>query len=429
MIRCLGNWITGDASYSILTAIITSLMGGKAGNNSQDLINKIIFLLASVPSWAVPLSAQSCTWPPNPLHTFPADSTFGQIEVTVVVHVVWRQGSENISDEQIQTQIDALNRDFSGMNADREQVTQPVFRQLMADTEIVFRLAEKDPQGQASSGIVRRQTSIATIATAYAGDGRRRVCYDELGGSDAWPSDCYLNIWVAAFPAGLAGQASQPGQSAAAEEGIFIAPSRFGQTGTVSPPYHLGRTATHELGHYFNLLHLWGEDIAASCTGDDGVGDTPCQSLSYLGMCPQGAGFTCGTPDMTQNFMSLSEDACLLFFSPGQKMRMRQAIAQWRPGFLPGSDCLVSHSAEIEAADDAPLRKCSLQEQSLRLVLEVRERWEVRLWGIHGQLTGSWAGSGSVNERYPLPQLTPGMYVLQLRAGGIIYTKKLIFVE
>jgi hypothetical protein len=392
-------------------------------------VNKIILLLAAVSSWAFVSSAQTCTWPPSPLQTFPADSVFGQIEIPVVVHIVWRQGQENISDAQIQSQIDALNRDFSGMNSDRQQVSQPIFRQLMANTEIVFRLADKDPEGQASNGIVRRQTSIAAIATAYAGDGRRSVCYEELGGSDAWPGECYLNIWVAAFPAGLAGQSSQPGQSSPAEDGIFIAPSRFGQTGTVSPPYHLGRTATHELGHYFNLLHLWGEGIVASCEGDDGVGDTPCQSLSYLGMCPQGAGFTCGTPDMTQNFMSLSEDTCLLFFTQGQKMRMRQAIAQWRPGFLPGSSCLVSQTAENGYMINDPLRECRLQARSLRLVLELQQRWEVRLWAIHGQLAGNWEGNGAVAEYYALPQLKAGLYVLQLKVAGNIYTKKLIFVE
>lgn len=374
-------------------------------------------------------SAQVCTWPPSPLLAFPADSTFGRIEIPVVVHVVWRQGVENISDAQIQSQIDALNRDFSGMNVDREQVTQPVFRQLMADTEIVFRLADRDPQGQVSSGIIRRQTSVAAIATAFATDGRRRVCYEELGGSDAWPAECYLNIWVAAFPVGLAGQASQPGLSIPAEDGVFIAPSRFGQTGIVSPPYHLGRTTTHEIGHYFNLQHLWGEGIIASCTGDDGIEDTPCQSLSYLGMCPQGAGFTCGTPDMNQNFMSLSEDACLLFFTQGQKMRMHQAIAQWRSGFLPGSDCLLSYTPETVLPIDDPLGGCELRAQSLRLKIEQQQIWEARLWAIHGQLAGSWEGKGSVDESHLLPQLRPGLYVLQLRAGGNVYLKKLIFVE
>lgn len=403
--------------------------GKKSDNNSSDLANRIFLLWVVVSLWAVTSAAQTCAWPPSPLHAFPVDSTFGRIEIRVVVHVIWREGVENISDAQIQSQIEALNRDFSGTNTDRQQVTQPVFRQLMADTEIVFRLADRNPQGQPSSGIIRRQTAVAAIATAYAGDGRRRVCYEELGGSDAWPSECYLNIWVAAFPAGLAGQASQPGQSLPAEDGVFIAPSRFGQTGTVTPPYHLGRTATHEIGHYFNLLHLWGEGITASCAGDDGVGDTPCQSLSYLEMCPQGAGFTCGTPDMTQNFMSLSEDACLLFFTQGQKMRMRQAIAQWRPGFLPDSDCLVSYIHETNHTADDPLTGCQLRAQSLRLVLALQQPWEVRLWAIHGQLAGDWEGNGSVDEYHPLPRLKPGLYVLQLKTGGNIYTKKLIFVE
>lgn len=375
----------------------------------------------------LPAAAQSCVWPPSPIRPANADSSYGLVEIPVVVHVVWHEAAENITDEQIWSQLAVLNADYRGLNADQAGVTQPLFRQTMADMEMSFSLAQTDPQGQPSTGIIRRQTSLTEVGLAYAPDGRRRVCYNELGGSDAWPSDCYLNIWIADLPTGLAGQATLPGQANAAEDGVFIRPDRFGTLGTVTAPYHLGRTATHEIGHFFNLLHPWGSAANATCADDDGVSDTPCQSQTYAGACPMGTGFTCGTPDMTQNFMGLSQDPCVLFFTHGQKARVRAALASQRSGFLPSANCTVSLP---ESPDAQPwLGRCYLDSQGLWLDIQTEGAWWAVLYDLHGRPWGQWQGRGPSQGYQSIPNLLPGIYALMVRNGTTQIVKKLMFAH
>lgn len=373
------------------------------------------------------VAAQSCNWPPSPITPPNADSLYGIVTIPVVVHIVWRTAEENISDAQVISQIEALNRDYRLDNDDFVAVSQPLFRQMAADMELRFVLAETDPQGQPTNGILRRATTLEAIATAYAFDGRRRVCYNELGGSDAWPSRCYLNIWVADFPSGLAGQATLPGQAPVAEDGVFVAPDRFGQTGTALPPYHLGRTATHEVGHYFNLLHLWGPAANPACGEDDGVGDTPCQSLSYLNQCPLGAGFTCGTPDMTQNFMGLSQDACLLFFTHGQKRRVREAIANWRSGYLDASACITGVAPAPTPLPPALRVNARLDPAGLWMEVDTPNAWAACLFDVYGRRIDCQAGSGPASGRRPVAGLTPGIYFLSVADGVSRTAKKLMF--
>jgi hypothetical protein len=186
--------------------------------------------------------------------------------IPVVVHVVYNTNAQNISDAQVQSQIDILNQDFQKLNADTTAVPS-AFKPLIADCKIQFCLAKQDPYGNPTTGILRKYTS----KTAFSDNDD--IKKSGRGGDDAWPASSYLNLWVGNLSGGLLGYAQFPGGTAATD-GVVVLYSAFGNTGTVSAPYHKGRTTTHEVGHWLNLRHIWGDDSGA-CTGSDGVGDTP----------------------------------------------------------------------------------------------------------------------------------------------------------
>jgi len=171
------------------------------------------------------------------------------LTIPVVVHVVWNTATENISEAQILSQLDVLNEDFRKMNADVSSVPG-VFQPLASDVEIEFCLATTDPNGNPTSGITRTNTSLTSFP--YPGNAMK---FDAQGGKDAWPRDSYLNMWVCDLAAGLLGFAQFPG-GGASTDGVVIDYLYFGNTGTATAPYDLGRTATHEVGHWLNLYHI-----------------------------------------------------------------------------------------------------------------------------------------------------------------------------
>jgi hypothetical protein len=242
--------------------------------------------------------------------------------ITVVVHVLFRTAAENISDEQIQSQIDVLNADFRARNADIDKVPA-VFSSRVGDTLVEFALATEDPDGGKSNGITRTRTP----RTAFGGD---IASLDEeikaASGAAAWPAARYLNVWVCTLGDGLLGYAQFPG-GPAERDGVVILNTAFGTTGTVESPFDLGRTATHEIGHWLNLLHIWGDDDLG-CRGSDSVADTPNQAGSNGG-CPQFPSISCRNGphgDMFMNYMDYPDDACMFLFTRGQAARMHAAL-------------------------------------------------------------------------------------------------------
>ena len=195
--------------------------------------------------------------------------------IPVVVHVLWNTNAENISDAQIQSQIDILNEDFRRLNTDAAN-TPSSFQSLAADTEIDFCLATTDPNGVASTGITRTQTS----ETSFSINGSDMKSTSS-GGIDPWNQDDYLNIWVCDLSGGILGYATPPSNFNNPQDGVVIGYKYFGTIGAVQSPYNLGRTATHEVGHWLNLRHIWGD---SNC-GDDFCNDTPEHSGSNYG-CP-----------------------------------------------------------------------------------------------------------------------------------------------
>jgi hypothetical protein len=262
------------------------------------------------------------------------------VKIPVVVHVVWRTADQNISDEQIRSQIDILNRDFRKLNSDFNKTPAP-FSNLVADVGIEFCLAARDPFGMATGGITRTKTSVSNI-----GD-KDRWFSTAKGGKDPWNVKKYVNIWVCEAGEDLFGFAFLPGTADPPEaDGLVISPQYFGSTGTAvaSFPNHKGRTTTHEMGHYFNLDHPWGPDDS-DCEEEDGVADTPlqyeanydCPAFPVRDRCTPG-----GNGVLFFNYMDYVDDACMYMFTEGQKKRMLASLNGYRASLLGQTNCSLS---------------------------------------------------------------------------------------
>lgn len=254
------------------------------------------------------------------------------VTIPVVVHVLYNTDEENISDEQINSQIRILNEDFGGKNADIDKVPE-FFKPLVGKTNIQFALATRDPQGKPTNGITRTRTG-RTFFPIYEFDGTQNiepVKFDAKGGKDSWPSDKYLNMWVCSSIVGrngpILGYAQFPG-GPAETDGVVMGYRYFGDIGTATGgSYNKGRTTTHEVGHYFNLSHIWGDDqhLADPCSLSDFVDDTPNQDLPNYGIVTH-PHRSCGSPDMFMNYMDYTDDAGMFMFSKGQVARMEAAL-------------------------------------------------------------------------------------------------------
>ena len=241
-----------------------------------------------------------------------------KITIPVVVHVVYRSAAENISDAQIKSQIDVLNRDFGATNPDRSTIPS-VWKGLSSDTNIRFALARKAPDGSPTTGITRTPTTLAVFGQD---NGVKRK---SQGGVDAWPTDKYLNIWVCSLGGGLLGYAQFPGMPRRTD-GLVILNTAFGTNGSAAAPFNGGRTAVHEVGHWLNLRHIWGD--TEDCSGSDFVSDTPPAkhpnrdkpTFPHLS-CTNGP-----NGDMFMNYMDYVDDAAMVMFTEGQTARMRATL-------------------------------------------------------------------------------------------------------
>ncbi|WP_201743841.1 GEVED domain-containing protein [Hymenobacter busanensis] len=240
------------------------------------------------------------------------------VTIPVVVHVLYNTAAQNISDAQIQSQIAVLNEDYHKLNADYTK-TPAAFAGLVADVGVQFVLAKQTPTGAATTGIERKQTTKTSWGTD---DAMKRA---STGGLDAWNSSKYLNLWVCNLSGGVLGYAQFPG-GAAATDGVVILTSAFGKGGSASAPFNLGRTGTHEVGHWLNLNHIWGDDGTA-CTGTDNVSDTPNQADENYGTPSYPQSSCSNTSDMFMNYMDYVDDAAMYMFSTGQSSRMNALFA------------------------------------------------------------------------------------------------------
>jgi hypothetical protein len=269
----------------------------------------------------------------------------GIVRIPVVVHVVWNTTAQNVSDAQIQSQIDVLNADFRRTNADAGSV--PASFAGVA-------LAVRDPNCASTNGITRTHTATTGFTRAT----RNNVKSAATGGADPWPSDRYLNMWVANFVfepgfGTLLGFATFPGGPAALD-GFVADTEAFGTIGTATAPFNLGRTCTHEIGHWLNLIHIWGNDTALpdQCSGSDECADTPNQADETTGN-PSGIRISCGNGpngDMYMNYMDYTDDVGMFMFTQDQATRMNAALMTARASIL-ASDGLIPVTGGPPAPD------------------------------------------------------------------------------
>jgi hypothetical protein len=252
------------------------------------------------------------------------------IKIPVVVHVLYASEEFNISDAKIESQIAVLNKDFRAKNEDLRLVPDE-FKDRIADAGIEFHLATTDPEGKPTNGITRTETSLEGWDGYDPTNSKPitdlKLYFTTQGGHDAWPTDRYLNIWVVSISdrlgrVGMPGFAHFPGTDPRID-GVVIDPRVFGTAEPLAEGHKLGRTATHEIGHWLNLHHIFGRE--QNCESTDFVDDTPTASTRYLGN-PSYPQFSCGQSSMFMNFMDYVNDDSMFMFTKGQRTRMRNVF-------------------------------------------------------------------------------------------------------
>ncbi|MFQ3173164.1 MAG: hypothetical protein ACI9WT_000757 [Flavobacterium sp.] len=226
----------------------------------------------------------------------------GKVVIPVVVNVLYRTAAENISDAQIQSQIDVLNEDYTATNPDFNSIPAE-FAIVAANVGITFELVQ----------IIRKSTTKSSWGTRDVMKNAKR------GGIDPTNPTTTLNMWACTIGSGILGYAQFPGGSDATD-GVVIDSNYFGKSSAASFPYNLGRTGSHEVGHWMNLRHIWGD---ASC-GNDLVSDTPVHRTYNFGVPTYPYESTCLPVhnEMTMNYMDYTDDRGMYMFTEGQKSRM-----------------------------------------------------------------------------------------------------------
>lgn len=370
------------------------------------------------------------------LNVFPllksnALATDTTVIIPVVVHVIGYNGNFPVNEENIQSQIDVLNEDYALLNPTSLSIPA-VWLPLAKDSKIRFQMAQRDPSGNPTDGITWNMGNKSEYNIFDAA-----IYKSDSGGHDAWPRGSYLNIWVCKLSGNALGYANYPG-SAPSEDGIVISPRAFGRYGVTSEPYNLGRTATHEVGHWLSLIHIWGDDPASTpCNGKDFTGtqqswdDTPnqaqptfrCKSFPALDDCA-----TASPGYMYMNYMDYTDDKCMMFFTEGQIKKFRFVIDGIRDSIKLSNGCELPVLYANDIAIDsilAPVRLAS--ERCLTPIIRLHNYgvdtvFSVAIqYGIHLGLQKNYTWSGtllpdsSVVISLPLIGANTGIQVMEFR--------------
>ncbi|MBL7923817.1 MAG: T9SS type A sorting domain-containing protein [Bacteroidia bacterium] len=343
------------------------------------------------------------------------------IIIPVVVHILYNNNVQNLSDEQVQSQIDILNEDFAALNASVLDVPG-AWTGLVKDSKIRFKLAQQDLQGNRTSGITRTSTSVSEFILFDPA-----IFSTTLGGQDAWPRTSYLNLWVCNLQGNALGFAAYPGSNAA-QDGVVINYRALGRKGTALSPYNFGRTSTHEIGHWLVLNHIWGDDND-NCLGKDfplnqqNIDDTPNQASPNF-RCPRFPKLDeCSTSDpgiMYMNYMDYTDDKCMMFFTPGQIFRMRQTLDGTRDSIQLSQGHLLPSFYTKDAAIDSVLNPVKLAAtRCLQPQLRIRNNGSDTLtslrihYGLYEGLSKNHTWSGTIlpgaTELISLPEIGTAM--------------------
>jgi PKD repeat protein len=261
------------------------------------------------------------------------------ITIPVVIHVLYNTAGQNISDAQATSQFAVLNNDFQRLNADKVN-TPSTFTAVAGGVGITFCLAQRDPNGNATTGIIHKSTTTTSFTTD------NKIKSSAQGGDDPWDVTKYINIWIGNISGGILGYGEFPTTTLSNTYGLVLNYTATGTMGTASAPYNLGRTGTHEFGHCFNLNHIWGDN--GQCGNTDNCYDTPPQKGGTA--APAGCNYgaptypwqpnTCTRPDgiagasmtnvngdMFMNYMDYTDDAVMNMFSQQQCVRMLAVVS------------------------------------------------------------------------------------------------------
>jgi hypothetical protein len=238
----------------------------------------------------------------------PKTSARAVVTIPVVFHVVYNTAEQNVSNAAIAAQLKVLNDDYRKLNAGGQ-----------TDVEVQFVMAKRTPSGAATTGIERRFSTYSFSTGTSTID----VKFLSKGGLNAWDATKYLNFWVCNLSGGLLGYATFPTSLATQPQSDGVVCLYSSLPGGSAAPYNLGRTATHEVGHWLGLYHTFQGGCAANATtGGDLVADTPAEKSAAFG-CPTGRN-TCTSAgvDPINNYMDYTDDSCMNSFTAGQKGRI-----------------------------------------------------------------------------------------------------------
>jgi hypothetical protein len=266
------------------------------------------------------------------------------VYVPIVFHIVLTNPAL-VTDAQVYAQLDTLNKDFAGMNNNAINIPA-AFKPLFGKSHIQFKLAQRTPDDEPTTGIVRTITTRVAFSTFDAS-----LKYSSLNGDDAWDHDRFLNVWITNLGGGYTlGYATYPGATVAAEDGVVIHYTSL--PGSATAPFNEGRTLTHETGHYFYLYHIWGDENG--CTGTDYVDDTPNQTTLSSG-CPNGRVMTDACTPLApgilyEDYMDYTDDACMLLFTNDQVTRMETTLNDYRVGYYTSNGAVPVSLFSLDAA-------------------------------------------------------------------------------
>ena len=342
-----------------------------------------------------------------------------EITIPVVFHVFNRENADfKVKLPDIYEQLDILNKAFSAGNYDIKYVPD-TFSGLVGNTGINFCIGKKVVSGKVIKGILFYTTDKKNFADEYLDEDNKRmkIKHNSFGGSDSWDTDKYINVWIGEM-AYNNGTSTFPGIDAdyRNEEGIVININNL-QINSKNK-----KVIAHEMGHYFNLYHIWGN--APGCENDDEVDDTPLQDNYYTG-CPVGDKFSCGSLDMYMNYMDYTDDDCSLMFTKGQAERIRASINIYRKTLIENNSL-----CDVQVVTDLfEVIKLYQYNNNISLVkgFMTDDNIDVAIFNISGQKVYS----GKIDKRETVKNIrhiffNQGIYLVQLRLGNNYNTKKII---
>jgi hypothetical protein len=342
-----------------------------------------------------------------------------EIVIPLVFHVLNRSGAtKKISESEIYFQIDKLNEAFSGQNYDLSCVPLE-FLPFIGKSNIRFCLGYRLKDGEKERGMIFKTTDFENFGDELteSSNQRKKVKHDSYGGSDQWDSDKYINVWISelSFFEGITDPLGLP-EDLKNEEGIVIDLE-------VIDISKKGKVLVHEMGHYFSLLHIWGNKDG-ECTEDDGIDDTPQQSGPYYG-CPHSLQYSCNTSNMYVNYMDYTNEYCSLMFTKEQVKRMENCISIIRPELMKQDNCYSFVPAENFLNDIFVLQDAGY----ISIIYENIKHPDIKvsLYSTSGEkVLSSVIKDGETSYSIDKVNISSGIYILYLETEKMYDFRKLV---